>query len=829
MRAILVGTLKNGSLYYDLDGKENDGIVITRDGETTNVDVASLIRRGAVTPIRETEFHEFFWDGPEDGSTRWQNIFIFRVQDVPESLLSGVQVLQKMPDRARGQRKKEMEEKAIRADVFKTLLESGQHEKALGRSLGRFGRRATAGVRGFVRDAIFNPDAIDSDEDGWVQEGTQFARRAVPRRTQGINNSVGLRSASRGRNYQNFLVGSISERLARRDANFYVERMDKVDGMIESRFNGGKRIKTRREMKAAFEKAHPGFVTGDSTAGYLDGDIDETISALEREHGYMFLLAMMANPDLKKANWKLTEVPADAPFSGAASFKGMHKIDEQGRQRPVRGDRKPMIEIFYKSKFAETDHSSARNFDRSVRMQLENSKVVSGILRSDMDPKDAEELADRMYARSTAFHEFTHGANYLMAYRDSIEAMGLDPDSRTDAKTVMDSIRTAALDVLSMEKKQQIAESFFADKYDIPFPVIAHSINELLQRASRNSQASDLFADTLNTELNDGARNAPEPITVSAELADFFNKSKIPKIFPSPSPEDILNGSAGDDWKWEEGDAMTIVGTLNALDALMSDLSTGSGYMNRRPWNGRKAVDIDQGNVMHSKFNWSLLLEHGVPSSGSDGPAIAVEDVRTLLQANFRLGDVMQVVSLTGSGTSVRDFSWAARNAPSRIPEQLRKTAFGGFPEDQMEFFYDAVLDASIQRIWQSAVDTGNDRDRGRLIDTFAMLLGVWDDLTPQQREAAREFADLAGGGLYAAYMGHITNDTIVGRILDARSYELLAELGAMVLFGNYPSFADVEAGEMRDLTPDDPAFGALEKLVGWLWPDMPFKLEGGS
>jgi|GEM_PF-1938027 len=823
MRAVLIGQVRKNPVYYDLDGKETDAFVVDKENNVVPVNVISLIGKGLIEPINDSDFTDFFWNGSKESSKRWENIFIHRVQDVPDKLLRGVQMLTTPPKKKNPARSKAVEEKALRADAYKALVESEQHEKALGRSLNRFGGRATAGVRGFVRNARWDPDALDADGDGWVQEGTQFARRITganvtkPNKPSppevNVEHYRALRSQQR-RNYQNYLSGSISERLAKRKARFYIDRMEKVDQMIESRFSDGKRIKTVGDMRKAFERAHPGFITGDSTAEYLNSaDPDEELKDTVREHGYMFLLALMSNPDLTKANWKFTKVDPSEEFSGAAAFKGPNKIDRLGKARDLPRNRKMLIEISYKDEFPEAKFRDAQQMDARLRLQLENTKIIASILRSDLPDDEKQEFVRRFHARSTAFHEMTHGSMYFKAFTDSLASVGLQPDEKTDADAILDEVYTAISD-LAPEKASLLADQFWAETIAMPVALVNRVLNYLMLRSSMDPRAKSTMLDAINADLTDGQPNAPEPLRVSKKLSAFLNDKQIPKNLAKPNDPQDTN--------FEEGDALSINSTMNILAHLVNDLGSGNGYQNRLPWAGRKAVNFGKSED-DIALNWPLLLEHGIPNTDLDS-----EDVKTLLMANIRIGEVISEVLQSGNPDSIRNFAAIAASNQTQIAPAVWLGLTGNIANQSMrEAYVQSSIRGGVSQLWESVKASGTDRDRGRIIDTLALLLGVWDDLTPQQRDLAKNYAAMSGGGLYASYAGYITNFTQLGRVFDGLNYELLAELGPLALFGNVAEMADEQAGGIRELDPSEPTYEALQKLISWLWPELPFALNG--
>ena len=198
MKAIHVANTGDSRIYYLLESdNESTGVVVRGTQPPTFVNFFSYIsKKPNIEKIMDSDFHEFLWPGNKGSMRpRWEHMFIDRVAE-PNKLLDGVNVISKFNTDKGPTRKQQMEAKANRAIEYKTLLASGLNEKAFTTRAGRgIGRAVTGSVRGFRRGVRFDPNAIDADMDGFIQEGTQFARPATPKIRTDLTSQRGMRSS----------------------------------------------------------------------------------------------------------------------------------------------------------------------------------------------------------------------------------------------------------------------------------------------------------------------------------------------------------------------------------------------------------------------------------------------------------------------------------------------------------------------------------------------------------------------------------------------------------------------------------------------------------
>jgi hypothetical protein len=182
MKAVLVANLEGKRLYYIVDSttRFNDGVITSENGESKLVDFWPTVKSSeSLIQITNTKFHETLWsEGAGQDKAYWHSCFVAKRFAVDESLLKGVVIRNDVFNR-----RLKIEKTTNRAIDFKTSLSTPDEKsvfRKLGQRIGDGAERATGRIRGFRAGATFDPDAVDADMDGFVQEGTQFARPAAP-------------------------------------------------------------------------------------------------------------------------------------------------------------------------------------------------------------------------------------------------------------------------------------------------------------------------------------------------------------------------------------------------------------------------------------------------------------------------------------------------------------------------------------------------------------------------------------------------------------------------------------------------------------------------
>lgn len=126
MKAILVATIsEEKKLYYIVDSssKDRDGVLSDEKGGKVVNFWKTATKLNGLKPIKSSNFHKYLWDNesadPDADEDRWKRIFVNKTQKVPETLLSGVQIVTDVL-------KSKMKSKSIdrRVFEFKSLLET---------------------------------------------------------------------------------------------------------------------------------------------------------------------------------------------------------------------------------------------------------------------------------------------------------------------------------------------------------------------------------------------------------------------------------------------------------------------------------------------------------------------------------------------------------------------------------------------------------------------------------------------------------------------------------------------------------------------------------
>ena len=390
MRAIHVADYYDDRIYFLVDKEDDhDGVIVRSNQEPIFVDLMSYM--GKVSgdkgwkKITNTKFHDFLWYGQNgELANRWRRVFQEHSIEPRKELLLSVPVVTDFPEHQK--RKKANEKRSNRASEFKSLLAAGLHEKALGRRIGRAGRRLARGGK-------FDPTPIDADLDMIVQEGTPWERPALPsvpdspRRMERRARQQGFQSHRDGGNASTRgwkTRDGKGWREFHKDPDRYVDIdpkelrriLDAKHRAVEKAYSSGEPIHTRGELQAALEKAHPGFADGssefDAAGGIsfpsLRGGADAELGPIEREVGYALLEHLRLNPNLQDANlqvhsfrtrdeYDLTQVSLAA--DGWATYESGTLFDfDQNGELILKEDEKPTIEIAYKADtpLAENDH-----------------------------------------------------------------------------------------------------------------------------------------------------------------------------------------------------------------------------------------------------------------------------------------------------------------------------------------------------------------------------------------------------------------------------------------------------------------------------------------
>ena len=288
MKAIHVADVGPKQLYFLLESDNGyDGALVEASEPEVYVNFFEYVgNKRSVEPLTNSKFLKFFWTGHHGPlADRWEQNFIDQVIEPSKLLLDGVKILTKFNSTNPPNRAEHLKMRSNRALEYKSLISSGLNEKAfatrgarrLGRSLAQGSRgAATAGIRGFRRGVRFDPNAEDADGDGFVQEGTQFARRAQRVAREAANMRSGMRSstgrymppqpdpasatAREIRRYERMIEHSESL-VGGSDPEEILQQFDDMEDALSTLI--GRPIRTRADAMEVAAQLHPLWAAGD--------------------------------------------------------------------------------------------------------------------------------------------------------------------------------------------------------------------------------------------------------------------------------------------------------------------------------------------------------------------------------------------------------------------------------------------------------------------------------------------------------------------------------------------------------------------------------------
>lgn len=827
MKAIPVGRSNVGLLYYVIDG-ETDGLVIAKNKKRTNVNFLSYLARTDVQRMSTSPFHEFLWDGVDHPTDKWRNMIEYRVQPIPEHMFAGAEVVSSFPKDNSGE--KRVNEKDDRASEFKSLLASGNHEKALGRALRRGARNlATGGVRGFVRGASFDPRAEDADGDGWVQEGTQFARRATSSAgTQARRRRRVARAQDRYDSSDRIGMASRREwgptdsqlRWKQRSKEHYKTLYDKQTKSVLDAFNDGKPIKTYDDLARALRRAHPGFRDGSSTATYLRGaNPDAEVAMPEYEHAMAFMTAILANPDLKEVNFKIVAGTGESA-DGYIQYVGRHRLSRNanGVTLTAGKDKKLSLENMYKD---EVSYMQVGNLQKFGNFQLETHKMFFSMLedveplttpdgRPNPDVTDADrqawEEARAMAARSVTLHEMGHAVHQLVSLNDSMRAVGLDPDGQLTLADIRQRF-SDAIDSMPDDEVVRAVMEMSATKVEENAAFIQ------IQLAVLSQSDPDLTSAILFGPLSGPDGNSD--IVVGPELAKFLNS--LPR---SSAPNPTMS-------RWKEGDTLTFQAAMAIFDAtpqqtnrpIFSDKTMP--YFHYAPWNGRMIAPrqhIDPSDRTSPKIpipQMHILIEHGLPRTPMT-PAVPAEEMREVFYAYARVNEILKGIVL-GFDRTLTPIRTKDRHSSLPLVDVIDGSVEVSDARDVLKKFANLEMDTIID-----GLDQGMPPLMARqLLELYFISGKRLDDLNPQERAMVRRIAQQAAGGPWWSYMTTYSESEF-GKIFGFKEMEMIAELVTANFLGNELHLTG-DDGKPRPLSGSEK--DVLKKIIGWLFPQADFEI----
>ena len=823
MRAIPVGRTDSGMLYYVIEGEQN-GALINKKKQVFEFDFLSFLAKRDVDRIMSSDFHDFLWGGVDLPDNRWRNIVQYGVQKVPEQMLAGVDVLTEFPNKKK-ERSGAMREKDDRAMEFKSLIAAEQHEKALARALARGARRATGGTRGFIRGAVFNPDAEDADGDGWVQEGTQFARRAtgqakrrarrVVRAQERLENSetVGMRSFRSG-------MGASQMRWVSRSKEHYTKRHGDVLKQVQDKYNNGNPIKKYGDIRKALIRAHPGFANGDSKIDFLAGaDDDSDAQPGHIAHVVGFLYGLMANPELENVNFVI-EQNTNPRIDGSAAWLGRHRvnIDASGTIIMAAGpDKKPTIALKYNT---ETHYHTTENLRELGNFQLEAHKAFVTLLR-DVPPRSlpdpttgnmvpnpnltdeeraAWEFAAEVASSMVTIHEMGHAAHKWVSMRDAMAADGLGPTDTLSVDLVRQRLRNYVARMSKEDKRDSVRSLALTEERDL----VGLGILLVGGISDPDKRRKAMFGDLKSLD------GSGKTITVNQELADWLNA--IGKdMFPNPTKS-----------RWKDGDPLPFVIASGIFDLapagrrpLFADRTMP--YYMFKPWNLRTLatrVEFVNGQKVPVP-NLELLIENGLPRTPMS-QGLSPETGQIIAEALIR--GARNAVSAHSNTIVIDPDSVVTTNVPIPNAPNMNDVIDGKVGESVMDEVLEFFLNESMDRI----ISSQNPRAIRTGLEHLFMGTKYFDDLTAEEKRIAREIAMLGSGGEWAAYMAAFTQHFDLDHMFRFWDFELIAELIAANSYGNEIRLFDGES--VRQLTEKEAA--VLAKIASWIFPEDDFRLK---
>ena len=560
MKAVLVANVDGERLYYIVDSKTrfNDGVLTSKSGESKLVDFWPTVKSSeSLIQITNTKFHETLWsEGKGSNSEYWHSCFIAKRFSVEDSLLNGVVIRNDVFDR-----KSKFEKITNRAIDFKISLSSPDQKSSfrkLGQRISNGLGSATGRVRGFRAGATFDQDAVDADMDGFVQEGTQFARPASPGKLPDIPNSDTPVSdnviESQKKNNKRRSVGSVAKSVVSRfhffdpagDSRTKTRWMDRSSVVIDNEFkkhedtiknlyNDGKKISSVGEAKKVLSKLSP-----KSSIDFLDNKNDnDNLSPYEEALFLGIARGLQTAPHLKAAEIRFRKSKIDEQAQGSQTMRvpifgaSGRKIFEISERPPVfdtaqnRMDDRTTRDAAHTIEYA--DESSKASMVRGGRMR--NGRYQEGVFDS-------------------AFYDLTSlrvAAAYLFEQKD-------DPDYKkfTELAEQIDRRKSADIDdtvTEQLQKEYEILKELFEKSMSNLFSQNPQDLDQRIERAKLAMMRSVMIHETGHAAHQEKAYQ--DAIMASTKIRDAHVKKyqalherlkEIAKIASAgPSDKEVMN------------------------------------------------------------------------------------------------------------------------------------------------------------------------------------------------------------------------------------------------------------------------------------------------
>ena len=344
-RLIFVGNTGEGKLFYNADANptEKNAIFIDSQETETPVDLVSFISSNPdMNEIRSTPFHKFLWDGAEGQmADRWKRVFMNRTQPVDESLIKDVEVKKKPKKRLVAQSKNNQ------IMAFKSLVFSQQFEKMPNSALGN--RRSSNRTIMGMNSKILGPvrAGYDGDNDGFIDDGLPTMRPFIP----GLDAAnIRIPKSVRAQGMRVRTSSSPVDRFATISVDQIRQTIIKQDKFLEKRFNDGKPITSIGDIKRILMDELPSFASGGSHFDFLDGPDDQPLEPYAYENMVGFLLALHANPSMKKFSYDMKPFSiGDEPgVGGSTRYQSGHQWTVVNGAYVATKNRTPKITITYR-------------------------------------------------------------------------------------------------------------------------------------------------------------------------------------------------------------------------------------------------------------------------------------------------------------------------------------------------------------------------------------------------------------------------------------------------------------------------------------------------
>ena len=375
-RLIFVGNTSEGKLFYNVDANptEKNAMFVDSADTETPVDLVSFISSNPdINEIRSTPFHKFLWDGADGQmAERWKRVFMNRTQPVDESLIKDVEVKKKPKKRLVAQSKNNQ------IMAFKSLVFSQQFEKMPNSALGN--RRSSNRTIMGMNVKILGPvnAGYDGDNDGFVDDGLPTMRPFIP----GLDvANVRVPKSVRSQGMRVRTSSSPVDRFATIPVDQVRQTVINQDKFLEKRFNDGKPITSIGDIKRILMDELPSFASGESRFDFLDGPDDQPLEPYAYENMVGFLLALHANPSMKKFSYEMKPFGiGDEPgVGGSTRYQSGHQWTIVNGAYVATKNRTPKITITYRHpmdsmyRMASPSTLFSDNLNLQVLAQLTNN------------------------------------------------------------------------------------------------------------------------------------------------------------------------------------------------------------------------------------------------------------------------------------------------------------------------------------------------------------------------------------------------------------------------------------------------------------------------